>query len=218
MIDWIAKPCLCAEFCALALLLKLDCFSDIGIGLLTSAVSATGTVREESSYEPWRNVLPDGYEATAVNLKKAYEAVVVRRKYARDTSKRSFGVRCVESSEVGEPSCRTGVRISYLVEVGQVEHLSASLSAADQPCSSAAVPPRNSWRGKCNGSATPTPVAALNRLFEFDNESFFSPKGRDVYFDDPNFEVASKQQPQTVMSRKSGRSRRVATVFQSSPP
>ena len=43
------------------------------------------------------------------------------------------------------------------------------------------------------------------------------PKGRGVYFDDPNFEVALKNQEQTAMSRGSGRSRRAALVFQSSP-
>ena len=104
-----------------------DFFSDTGINLLVSAIDAAGSIRNQSNCEPWANVLPEGYEATLVDLRKAYDAVVVRRKEARDTSERWFGVRSVESYEVGEPSCRAGVRISNVVEVGQVEYLSGSV-------------------------------------------------------------------------------------------
>ena len=66
--------------------------------MLRSAVAAAATVFEESSYEPWALVLPEGYEDTVVDLKKANDAVVVRLKNARDTSKGCFGLRSVESS------------------------------------------------------------------------------------------------------------------------
>ena len=98
-----------------------DFFSDNGINLFVSAVNAAGWMREQSTCDPWANVLPEGCEATLVDIRKAYNVVVVRPKEARDTSERWFGVRNVESSEVGEPSCRAGVRISSVVEVGQVE-------------------------------------------------------------------------------------------------
>ena len=83
-----------------------DFFSDNGVNLLVSAVNAAGSMRDQSTYEPWASVLLDSYEATLVDLRKAYDVVVVRRKEARDTSERWFGVRSVESSEVGEPSYR----------------------------------------------------------------------------------------------------------------
>ena len=118
-----------------------DFFSDNGINLLVSAIDAAGSMRDQSTCEHWPNVLPDGYEATLVDPKKAYDVVVVRRKEARDTSERRFGARSVESSEVGEPSCRAGVRISNVVEVGQVENVSGSVPAQDQPCGSATVSP-----------------------------------------------------------------------------
>ena len=113
-----------------------------------SAVNAAGSIRNQSTIEPWANVLPEGYGATLVDLRKAYDAVIVRRKEARDTSERWFGVRSVESSEVGEPSCWTGVRISVAVEVGQVEYLSESVPARDQPCSSTTKSPRSPWKRK----------------------------------------------------------------------
>ena len=173
-------------------------------------------MRHQSTCELWANVLPEGYEATLVDLKKAYDAVVVRRKEARDTSERWFRVRSVESSEVGEPSCRAGVRISDVVEVGRVEYLSEPVPARDQPCSSAAISPRSPGKGKRKRSATTAP-AATPKKFEFDDESIVLPKGRGVYFEVPNFECAVKSQEKTAASRRNDRSRRAAPVLQSSP-
>ena len=193
-------------------------FSDNGVNLLVSAVNAAGSMRDQSTYEPWASVLPDSYEATLVDLRKAYDVVVVRRKEARDTSERWLGVRSVESSEVGEPSCRAGVRISNVVEVGHVEYLSGSVPARDQPCGSTkVVSPRSPGKGKRKRSVTPAPAVGPKRLFEFDDESIVLPKGRGVYFEDPNFGCALKSQEKTAASRRSGRSRRAAPVFQSTP-
>ena len=41
---------------------------------------------------------------------------------------------------------------------------------------------------------TPAPAASPKRLFDFDDESIILPKGRGVYFEDPNFECALKSQ------------------------
>ena len=91
---------------------QCDFFSDNGINLLVSAVNAGGSIRDQSTYDPWANGLPEGYESLLVDLRMAFDAMVVKKKDARDTSERWFGVRSVESSEVEEPSFRTGVRIS----------------------------------------------------------------------------------------------------------
>ena len=64
---------------------------------------------------------------------------------------------------------------------------------------------------------TLAPAAGPKRLFEFDDGSIILPKGRGVYFEDPNFECALKSQEQTAATRRSGRSRRAAPIFQSSP-
>ena len=192
-----------------------DLFSGDGINLLVSAIDAAGSIRDLSNCEPWANVLPEGYEATLVDLRKAYDAVVVRRKEARDTSERWFGVRSIESSEVGEPSCWTGVRISDFNEVGWIEYLSESVPARDQPCSTT-VPRRSRGKRKPKRSATPT-LSATPERSEFDDESIVLPKGRGVYFEDPNFECALKSQEKTAASRPSGRSCRAAPVLQSSP-
>ena len=140
-------------------------------------------------------MLPEGYDATVVDLRKAFDAVVVRRKDARDTSERWFGVRSVESSEVGEPSCWTGVRIWDVVKVGQVEYLSASIPAPDQFFSTGTtMPPRSSGKEKGKRSATPAHAVTPKRLFEFDDESTALPKGIGVYFDNPNLGMCFKKQ------------------------
>ena len=180
--------------------------------------AAAGFILDKSTYEPWANVLPEGYEATVVDLKKAYDAIVVRRKNARDTSERWFGVRSVEAFVVGEPSCRTGVRLSDVVEVGHVEYLSESILAPDQPCSKGTTMlPQRPGKRKCKRSATPAPAATPKRLFDCDDESIVLPKGRGVYFDDPNFECTLKSREKTSASPRTRFSHRAASVLQSSP-
>ena len=109
-----------------------------------------------------------------------------------------------------------GVRISNVVEVGQVEYFSGSVPARDQPGSSTTVSPRSPGKGKRKRSVPPSPAASPKR-FEFDDESIVLPKGRGVYFEDPNFACALGSHEKTAASRSSGRSRRDAPVFQSSP-
>ena len=75
---------------------------------------------------------------------------------------------------------------------------------------------KSSGMGKRKKSETLAKVP-IKRRFEFDDESVLLPKGRGVYFDDPNFAIALKDEDKTVPSRRSGRSRRAAPVFHSNP-
>ena len=158
--------------------------------------------------------MPEGYSAVTDGLKKAYDVVVVRRKDARDTSERRFGITSVQSSLAGESSGQQGVRISNVVEVGQVEYLPQLVPALRIPSTSYSG--KSPAKGKRKKGETPAPVA-IRRRFEFDDESVVLPKGRGMYFDDPNSAIALKDQGKTASSRQSGRSRRAAPVFQSSP-
>ena len=89
-----------------------------------------------------------------------------------------------------------------------------SVSAIQVPSTSFAIKsPRKGKQKKGEMPAKP----AVNRRFEFDHESVVLPKGRGVYFDDPSFAIAMLDDDKTVSSRRSGRSRRAAPVFQSSP-
>ena len=88
-----------------------DFFTDNGISMLLSAVNVAGSACEDSVYDPWAAICPEGYAAVVSDLRKAYDVVVVRRKEARDTSERWCGVASVASSAVGESSGHQAVSI-----------------------------------------------------------------------------------------------------------
>ena len=191
-----------------------DFFTDNGISMLLSAVNVAGSVCEDSVYDPWVVISPEGYTAVIADLKRAYDVVVVHRKGARVTSERWFGVASVASSVVGESSGQQAVRISNVVEVGQVGNLPQSVSSVPVPSASFGI--KSPGKSKQKKSETPA-KSAIKRRFEFGEESVVLPKGRGVYFDDPNFAIALRDENKTVSSRRSGCSRRAAPVFQSSP-
>ena len=191
-----------------------DFFTDNGISMLLSAVNVAGSVCQDSVYDPWIVISPEWYTAVVADLKRAYDVVVVHRKDARDTSERWFGVASVASSVVGESSGQQAVRISNVLEVGQVEYLPQSVSSVPVPSKSFGI--KSPGKGKLKKSETPA-KSAIKRRFECDEESVVLPKGRGVYFDDPNFAISLRDQDKTVSSRRRGCSRRAAPVFQSSP-
>ena len=209
-------PAICCvqSFVRDPLFTQRDFFTDNGISMLLSAVNVAGSVCEDSVYDPWVVISPEGFAAVVADLKRAYDVVVVRWKDARDTSERWFGVASVASSVVGESSGQQSVRIPNVVEVGQVEYLPQSGSTIQAPITSFAIKSPGKSRQKKSETPAKSPI---KRRFEFDDESVVPPKGCGVYFDDPNFAIALRDEDKTVSSRRCGRSRRAALVFQSSP-
>ena len=206
--------CCVQSFVRDPLFTQRDFFTDNGISMLLSAVNFAGSVCEDSVYEPWAVICPEGYAAVVSDLRKAYDIVVARWKEAQDTSERWFDVASVASSAVGESSGQQAVSISFVVEVGQVEYLPQSVSSIQVLSTSFAV--KSPGKGKQKKSETPAKIA-VKRRFEFDDESVVLPNGRGVYFDDPSFATALRDDDKPVSSRRSCRSRRAAPVFQSSP-
>ena len=212
----IASPICCVQsFVRNHLSTQRDFFTDKGISMLLSAVNVANSVCEDSVYDPWTVISPEGYAAVVAGLRRAYDVVVVRRKDARDTSERWFGVASVASSVVEESSSQQAVRVSNVVEVGPVEYLPQSVSSVPVPSTSFGI--KSPGKGKQKKSETPA-KSAIKRRFEIDDESVVLPKGRGVYFDDHNFAIAQRDEDKTVFSHRSGRSCRAAPVFQSSPP
>ena len=191
-----------------------DFFTENGISMLLSAVNIARNVCKDSLYNPWTRILPGGYDVVLRDLEKAYDVVVVRRKSAQDTSERCFGVASVKFPVIGDSSGQQGVRISNIVKNGVVEYLPESVTAPQIPSTGSSA--KSPAKVKPKKSETPAALA-INRLFEFDDESVVLPMGQGVYFDDPNFAMALKDQDKTSSSRRSGHSRRTAPVFQSNP-
>ena len=206
--------CAVQSFARDPLFSQRDFFTDSGISMLLSAVNVAGSVCENSVYGPWAVISAESHAAVVSDLKRAYDVVVFRRKDARDTSERWFGVGSIASSAVGESSGQQAVRISNVVEVVQVEYLPQSVSSVPVPSTIFGI--KSPGKGKQKKTETPAKSAIICR-FELDDESVVLPNGRGVYFDQPNFAIALRDEDKTVSARRSGRSRCAAPVFQSSP-
>ena len=86
------------------------------------------------------------------------EKIVLWRKAVKDTRERRFGAECVPSSALGESAPRMTVRISDVVEVGDVQYVGGH-SKLGLPCCSRSLPSP----GKSKKRRAPvSPVATKN--------------------------------------------------------
>ena len=87
--------------------------------MLNTAVTAADAVRNSAKLDPWGAI---GVEAVLViaDLKSCREKIVSRKRAVKDTRERWFGAETVASSAVAETAPGTTVRISDVVEVGDV--------------------------------------------------------------------------------------------------
>ena len=102
--------------------------------MLNTAVTAADAVQNNARFNPWEAI---GVEAGPViaDLKSCREKIVSRRKAVKDTRERWFSAETVTSSAVGETAPRTTVRISDVVEVGDVQYV-ADHEKLGLPCCS----------------------------------------------------------------------------------
>ena len=113
--------------CRTLLFTELDFFTGNGISILLSAAKVANSVCEDSLQDLWQCVLSEEHDAVVRGLKRQYDVVVVRRKENWDTSVRWFGLNSCESYVVGESWSQHGVRISNVVEVGEVKYMNESV-------------------------------------------------------------------------------------------
>ena len=110
------------DFVPRPLFTQRNFFSETEISMLNTAVTAADAVRNSANFDP-RGAI--GVEAGPViaDLKSCREKIVSRRKAVEDTRQRWFGAETVASSAVGETAPRTTVRISDVVELGDVQYV-----------------------------------------------------------------------------------------------
>ena len=108
--------------------------SETGISMLNTAVTAADAVQNSARFNPWGAI---GVEASPViaDLKSCREKILSRRKAMKDTRERWFSAETVASSAVGETASRTSVRISDVIEVGDVQYV-AEHEELGLPCCS----------------------------------------------------------------------------------
>ena len=171
-------------------------FSETGIRMLNTAVTAADAVRNSARFDPWGAI--DVEAGPVINdLKSCREKILSQRKAATDTWERWFSAETVASSAVGESAPRTTVRISDFVEVGDVQYV-AEHEKLGHPCCSRSSP----GKGKKRQSSA-SPGAAKKQFF------VSSPS-----VSRPSFESALEKSFEKSGARRSGRDRRNAPVFQ----
>ena len=171
-------------------------FSETGIGMLNNAVTAADTVRNSAQFDPWGAT---DIEAgpVIIDLKSCREKILSQRKAAKDTRERWFNTETVASSAVGESAPRTTVRISDVVEVGDVQYV-AEHEKLGLPCCSRSSPGKGKKR---QSSASP---GVAKKQFSVCSPSVSR----------PSFESALEKSFEKSGLRRSGRDRRSAPVFQ----
>ena len=125
-------------------------FSETGIGMLNNAVTAADAVRNSAHFDPWGAI---GVEAgpVIIDLKSCREKILSQRKAVKDTRERWFSGETVASSAVGQTAPKTTVRISDVVEVGDVQYV-AEHEKLRLPCCSRSRPGKGKKR---QSSASP---------------------------------------------------------------
>ena len=113
-------------------------FSETGISMLNTAVTAADAIRNSARFDPWGAIDLEA-DPFIIDLKSCREKILSQRKAVKDTRERWFSVETVASSAVGESAPRTTVRISDVVEVGDVQYV-AEHEKLGLPCCSRSSP------------------------------------------------------------------------------
>ena len=115
------------DFVRHTLFTQRNFFSETGISMLNTAVTATDAVQNSARIDPWGAIGVEAGSVLAV-LKSCREKFLSRRKAMKDTRERWCSAETVASSAVGETAPRTSVRISDVVEVGDVQYVASMRS------------------------------------------------------------------------------------------
>ena len=142
--------------------------------MLNTAVSAADAVGHSSEFHHGGTV---GVEARPViaDLKSYREKFVQRRKAVKDTREPWFGAETAASSAVGEATPRTTVRISDVVEVGNVQYVEEHIKLGLLCCSRSLSSP-----GKGMKRRVPVSPVAAKKQFSVESPSVSRPSSENA--------------------------------------
>ena len=185
-------------------------FSETGVEMLTEAAAISDSITSSSVYVPWSAVETESFTRIDSDLKACFEKAVERRRLVKDTSEHWYRLGAVRPSS-GESSSQYGVRISTVVEEGQVDYV--PVAAPSHKVSSQSRRLSSPGKGKKKVSHSPVKVP---RQFEVSSPSPSSRKR--TVIDDPNFAAALISESPRGKTQKSGRDRKPAPIFQGGIP
>ena len=185
-------------------------FSETGVEMLSETAAISDSITSSSPYVPWSAVETESSARLTSDLKTCFEKAVERRRMVKDTSEQWYRSGAVRPSS-GESSSQYGVRISTVVEEGQVDYV--PVAAPSRKVASHSRHLTSPGKGKKKVSHSPVKVP---RQFEVSSPSL-SPRKRTV-IDDPNFAAALTTESPRGKTRRSGRDREAAAIFQGGMP
>ena len=178
-------------------------FSETGLTMLSESVAIADSITSNPVYAPWS--VDDSASACRViaDLCACWDWVVLCRTTTKDTSERWYH----GSTPWSETASKPGVRISDVVEEGRVEYVPVAPPALGPPGPSKI----SSSSSKRKRKVTRSPVK-LPRRFEVSSPPASPPRRSLV--EDPSFASALAAPASRGKSRRSGRDRRAAPIFQ----
>ena len=184
-------------------------FSETGVEMLSEAAAISDSITSSSVYLPWSTVESESSGRIISDLKTCFEKAVERRRVVKDTSEQWYRLGAIRPSS-GESSSQCGVRISTVVEEGQVDYV--PVAAPSHKVAS------HSRRLSCPGKGKKkvhSPVQ-VRRQFEVSSPPVSSRKR--TVTDDPKFAAALITESPRGKARRSGRDRKAAPIFQVGMP
>ena len=178
-------------------------FSETGLSMLSESVAIADSITSSPVYAPWSVVASASASQVISDLCACWDRVVLRRRTAKDTSERWYH----GGTHRSETASRPGVMISDAVEEGRFEYVPVGLPALGPPGPSKIRSPSSKRKRKI----TRSPVK-LPRKFEVSSPPASPPRRSLV--EDPSFASALAASTSREKSRRSGRDRRAAPVFQ----
>ena len=178
-------------------------FSETGSIMLSESVAIADSIASSPVYAPWSVVASASASQVIADMCACWNRVVLRRHSARDTSERWYHGGTPRSETASMP----GVRISDVVEEGRVEYVPVGTPALGSPGPSKTRSPSSKRKRKITRS-----LVKLPRRFEVPSPPASPPRRSLV--EDPGFASALAASTSRGKSRRSGRDRRAAPVFQ----
>ena len=185
-------------------------FSETGVEMLSEAAAISNSITSSSVCVPWSAAESESSARIISDLKTCFEKVLERRRMVKDTSEQWYRLGAVRPSS-GESSSQYGVRISTVVEEGQVDYVPVAAPSLKVASHSR----RLSSPGKGRKKVSHSPVE-VRRQFEFSSPPVSSRKR--TVTDDPNFTAALISESPRGKTRKSGRDRKAAPIFRGGMP
>ena len=182
-------------------------FSETGLAMLSESVAIADSITSNASYAPWSVVASASSSQVIADMCSCWDRVVLRRRSAKDTSERWHH----GSTPRVETASRPGVVISDVVEEGRVEYVPVG-----PPVLGSRGPNKiSSPSSKRKRRITRSPLK-LPRRFEVSSPPASPPRRSLV--EDASFASALAATSSQGKSRRSGRDRRAAAVFQMGSP